>query len=270
MPYFTTEKVKNSRPVARISGGKNNNEIIYLVMDEEYDNKKLNLKYLGHMEDEIKQLLSGKRKEINISDKGKMVPLPNFETRDTFYLAGPSGSGKSFLASMIINEYQKVFKNNPFYILSKIEDDKALDKLKPIRIELNEELIEDPIQPEEFTDSIVLFDDIDTISNTKMLKQLQQLKDSLLECGRHYNAYVLTTAHNMTNNKATKMSLLESYNVCFFPKMGDEYHIRRYLKEYAGLNKEQIEKIYNLPSRWILHHKRAPNYILHEKGIYLI
>ncbi len=264
MPYFSLKYLKNSRPIAKIEGGINHGSIIYLVEDEDFGAGQVKT-----LKNELQNVINGKRKEIILSD-GKLIPIPRIDKRDSYYIAGPEGSGKSFLASMIIKQYKKLFKKNPFFLFSKVQDDDALDELEPKRIELNDELLDDPIEVDELGDSIILFDDIDTIHDKKMLEELRRVRDSILEIGRHHNSYIISTAHNMTNNKATKMSLLESANVCFFPKMGDSYHINRYLKEYGGLSKEQIKKVYSLPSRWVLHHKRAPNYIMHEKGLYLL
>ena len=264
MPYFSLKNVNNSRPVAKIEGGINHGSFIYLVDEPtEYLRNDTSLK------NELLSVINGKRKEIILND-GTLIPIPRTDKRDTFYIAGPEGSGKTYLSSMIIKQYKKMFKKNPFFVFSKIEEDEVLDKLNPTRIELNEELLYDPIEVNELNDSIILFDDIDTIHDKKLLEELRRIRDSILEIGRHHNAYIISTAHNMTNNKATKMSILESANVCFFPKMGDSYHINRYLKEYGGLSNDQIRKIYELPTRWVLHHKRAPNYIMHEKGIYLL
>ena len=46
-------------------------------------------------------------------------------------------------------------------------DDESLDSVKPLRIQLDESLIEDPIDIKEFADSVVLFDDIDVIPDKK-------------------------------------------------------------------------------------------------------
>lgn len=272
MPYFSLKMKKDSRPVAKIDGGLNHGQIIYLVEnDDEIEHKiKLDGKAMyKFVKNDLEDLINGKRKEIILTD-GKLIPIPRFDKRDSFFIAGPEGSGKSFLCSMIIKQYKKMFKKNPFFLFSKVMEDDALDALEPNRIELNDELLHDPIEVHEMEDSIILFDDIDTIHDKKLLEELRRIRDSVLEIGRHKNCYILSTAHNMTNSKATKMSLLESANVGFFPKMGDSYHINRYLKEYGGLSKDQIKKIYSLPSRWVIHHKRAPNYIMYEKGIYLL
>ena len=277
MVYLTLKK--EGRPICKIVGGRYNKKLIYLVENEADDSDeekelvvKINGKQFKGLEKiakDFKQVMNDKRKEIVIPD-GTLIPIPRTDKRDCYYIAGAEGSGKSYFASKYINEYKKLFPKSDFYVFSKVKEDEALDDLEPKRIELDDEIINDPIQVEELKDSIVLFDDIDTISDKKLLDTIRNLRDAILEVGRHDNIYILTTAHNMTNNKATKMSLLESSCVVFFPGMGDKYHINRFLKEYVGLDREAIDKIYSLPTRWVLLHKRAPNYVMYEKGIYLL
>jgi hypothetical protein len=64
--------------------------------------------------------------------------------------------------------------------------------------------------------------------------------------------------------------LNEATTVCFFPRAGSTYHIKTYLTKYVGLEKNQIKKILNLPSRWVALYRSYPMYVLYEKGIYLL
>jgi hypothetical protein len=280
MPYLTLKK--DGRAIAKIVGGRYNNKKVYLVEqddDSDDDEKTIKIKItnpkfkvlenINKLTKDFKNAMNDKRDEIIIPD-GTLQPLPRTDKRDCYYIAGAEGSGKSFFASKYIREFLKMNPDKEFYIFSKVEDDEALDDMEPNRIALNEDLLDDPIDVEELKDSIVLFDDIDTLNDKKLLDNVRNLRDAILEVGRHHNIYILTTAHNMTNNKATKMSLLESSCVVFFPGMGDKYHINRFLKEYVGLDKANIDKIYSLPSRWVMIHKRAPNYVMYEKGCYLL
>jgi hypothetical protein len=278
MPYLTTKNEKNSRAIARVSGGKNDKKIIYLVENDDNNDNNINnilsqldfKNSLSPLKEKLNDYLTGKKKEILIDDEGKLLPLPREDKRETLYISGPEGSGKSVYASNYITEFKKIFKKRDFIIFSKVTEDEPLDKLKPKRIDINLDIVEDPIETNELKDTIVLFDDIDTISNKKILEALQNLKDKTLEIGRHDNIYVIITSHNLTNGKSTKMSLLESSSVTFFPKMGDSYHIKRFLKEYCGMSRDAIDKIFNLNSRWVTVYKRAPMYILYEKGVYLL
>lgn len=264
MVYFTTQKnINNSKPIATIDGTRT---IIYIVdNDNDIDND--DECGIDRIRNKIKNRSNNIFKDMRLTN-GSFIPYPSDRE---YYISGPSGSGKSYLASQIISQYIKLNKGNPFYIFSRVRDDRALDRLKPQRLKIDESLYEDPIDIEDFRDSVVLFDDIQTITNKKIATAVANIRDSILEVGRHFDTMIVSTTHNLTDNKNTKLLLLEASNVIIFPKYGDTFHIKRFLKEYVGLNKEKIDRILNTKdSRWVLVHKKAPQYVMTQKEIYLI
>lgn len=213
-----------------------------------------------------------KAKKNFIIHEGMLEPMPNLRnTRDVLYVAGPSASGKSTYIGKYLTNYLQTYPDNKIIIVSKLSSDIAFDHLNPIRIRIDDgNFIDNPIDPSEFSDSCVVFDDIDTIKDQKLLKEVQKLRDDCLEVGRHHNISVCATSHLLMNYKATKTMINESHTVTFFPQSGSTYQINRFLKEYAGLNKKQSEHVLGLPSRWVTLHKNYPNYIMYEKGAYLV
>lgn len=209
------------------------------------------------------------KKEIKLNE-GEIIPIPETKTRDVLYIAGPSGSGKSTYAAAYIKQYQKLFPDNEVYIFSRVEEDKVLDKLNPTRFLIDEDMVENPIDPKELADSLVLFDDIDTITDKKLNEAVRKLRDDILETGRHNNIYVVCTSHQLMNYKHTRTLLNEATLVTFFPQSGSSYHIKRFLKEYAGLDRKTSSKILALPSRWVTIHKSYPLYVLYSKGVFLL
>lgn len=221
--------------------------------------------YMEALEDIRKQV----RNEIRISG-GKLIPLPNKLIVEKIYISAPSGAGKSTWCGNWLNEFKKMFKEDEIYVFSTIGYDKVLDIHDPIRISINEDLLTDPIAPEEIEQSICIFDDVDTIKNPKIRNNICGLRDWLLEQGRHFNIRMLMTSHLLMNYKDTRRILNEATAVCFFPRCGSAYHIKRFLKQYGGLEKQQIKRILNLPSRWVCLYKTYPMYIMYEKGVYLL
>lgn len=232
------------RKIARIEGGKHNGRHIFLS-DE------------------------GKFNEIILSD-GKLQPLPNKEVIEKVYISAPSGAGKSYYAGKYIKEYLKMHPSDEFYLISSIDNDPSLDKSDPIRIEINEELIEDPIHPSELKDSIVVFDDVDVISNSILRKSLNSLRNEILEVGRHYRTSTISTSHLLLNRNETRRIINEATSITFFTKSGSLYSIRRYLREYLGLDKLSIDKILKIKSRWITIYTHSPQYIIYEKGVLML
>lgn len=221
------------------------------------------------------QLISKAKKKAEtefIIDDGSLEPMPNLRNeRDVLFVAGPSGSGKSTYIGKYIKNYKMTFPKNDIVVISKVVKDPAFDKFKPIRIEISEEnIIDNPINVSEFKDCLVVFDDIDTITDNRLLKAVQKLRDDCMEIGRHDRVSVAATSHLLMNYKLTRGMINEAQTVTFYPRSGSSYQINNFLKAYGGLNKDQIQRIMDLPSRWVTLHKNYPAYVFYEKGAYMI
>jgi hypothetical protein len=198
--------------------------------------------------------------------KDKLEVLPRTDCREVGYVSGVSGSGKSTYVASYIKNYIKMFPDNPIYIFSSLEKDKAFDKYKVKRIKIDESLIENPLSFEQFEDSLVIFDDTNTIKDKKLLAIVDHYKAHIIECGRHIRARILITSHIISDHMKTRQVLNECSFITVFPN-NNKYHIIKYLKNYAGMSKEQIERILNIKSRWITIYNHYPSYLIYETGI---
>ena len=236
------------RKIAIIKGGKRDKKFVYLSLDNPKDG----------------------RSEIILDKNEMMVPLPNKQIVEKIYISAPSGSGKSYWAGKWIKQYKKMFADNEIYLFSSIEKDKELDIHGPIRIVLDQDLINDPISPEEVENSLVVLDDCDTIRDKKLNLSLVYFRDWLLEQGRHFNVRMLITSHLLSNYALTRRILNEATAVVVFPKSGSGTHqIKNFLKTYCGFDKNQISKFITLPSRWVAIYRSYPQYVIYEGGAYL-
>lgn len=213
-------------------------------------------------------------KEFHLTD-GTLSQIPMIPSdeaqRDNLFIAGPSGSGKSTYASEYIRLFKKLYPDRNIIIFSRVDHDPALDIYNPTRIMINEELVDDPIDPvKELSNSLVIFDDIDTIKDKAQRNAVTALRDDILETGRHANIFVITTSHQLCNWKATKASLNEANSITFFPKSGARNQMIRCLKDYCGIEKKDVKRILDLPSRWVTILRRYPQTILYESGIFLL
>ena len=262
---------ENGKPVAQIKGGIQNKKIVYIQNTDEVKQcsncKKDNCNNCG--DEKLCKHMDNKLNHIVIKD-GEFLPVPDIKQRDCLYLAGPSGSGKSTYASLYIEQLKKIYPNMKFYIFSIKPKDDVLDKLNPLRIPLTNKLIENPIELEELKNSIVLFDDIDTLHDRDISKELQKLRDNLLEVGRDQNIYVISTGHQVTDYKKTRILLNEAKCITIFPDSGVSYGINRLLKTYIGLSQEQITYIKKLKSRWVTICTKCPNYVLSQHEMFLL
>jgi len=242
-----------------------------------YDKPPRDIKLHDLYYDAKKLLDLSKGKSISIS--GSFQPIPNEDIeREIIYTAGASGSGKSTWASKYIQEYNKCYPNNRIIIFSRIDHDKAYDDLykngkinqKPMRIKLDETLIDDPIELEELRNSICIFDDIDSMKEKDLQKEIYRLRSEILLQGRHFHITAIIMNHQIMDFKNTRDILNESHKIIMFPKSGSSYHIKRCLKEYCGVSEEDIKKIMKLPSRWFMIHRHYPNYIVSEHDAFFL
>ena len=94
-----------------------------------------------------------------------------FVKSNHMYVAGATGSGKSYWIAdylKLVNKYQK---DREIFIFSDVDYDEAFAPLKNItRITLDASLITEPISPEELENSVCIFDDIDSIQNKALKK----------------------------------------------------------------------------------------------------
>jgi hypothetical protein len=218
-------------------------------------------------------------KEIKLFGSATLRPIPITKKHEKFreccYIFGPTGSGKSYWASQYTKLWHELFPDGNVYLFSRVANDKAFDLPYLKRVRIDERMVTEPIKPEQLNGSLVIFDDIDTLpSSTPQDKQIKEallhLREDLLQTGRHENVYVLNTSHQGMNWKGTRSSINEATCVTIFPSGGMTGGIDKFLSTYVGFNRDQINRIKRLPSRWVTIYLNFPRYILYETGCYLV
>ena len=71
-------------------------------------------------------------------------------------------------------------------MFSSLPEDESLDDVKPQRIRLDSSINEERLEVEEFKDSVIIFDDIDVISDKKIRDAVYNILNKVLEIGRHF------------------------------------------------------------------------------------
>jgi hypothetical protein len=190
----------------------------------------------------------------------QLVPSPNPERREVFYIAGASGSGKSYIAKGIAECYKKLFPDRECYLISKLGEDStldALDFLKRINIQT---FIDDYPELEEFQDCLVIFDDYDTLTGNAE-KVVGKLIDDLATMGRHTNTTMLCLSHYLTNYKKTRLLLNEATHIVVYP-MATSFHALGYLlKTHIGMTKEDVRDLKKM-GRWVCVYKHYPQWLV--------
>ena len=159
------------RPLAMIVGGK-------------YDKKVISVSDKFNKDDEA---LIKEFKQLKMTNDAKLQQVPDTtKEREIVYMTGPSGSGKSTYTRKYLEQWKKKNKDKEIYMFSSLPEDESLDDVKPQRIKLDRSIYEEPIEVEEFKDSVVIFDDIDVISDKKIRDAVYNILNKVLEIGRHF------------------------------------------------------------------------------------
>lgn len=249
---FSNEK---GSPLFIVRGGDANGEIIFIDLEEP---KKSAIK-----REPIYSLEN---------DSGKFEQLIDPDRTRVYTAMAQSGAGKSTYLANIADKYLKLYPKSKFYVISRLPEDAVIDRLKPFRIVIDENLISEPLEYEEFPErSIVLFDDIDQIRNKKILKEVYDLRSQLLELGRHKKIVVLNAVHSGSSidKNASRILLNETQSFTIFPQ-GNTHQIRYYLKEYFGMSTYQVTKILSTESRWVTIINQYPQIILEEHKAFFV
>jgi len=194
----------------------------------------------------------------------QLIPSNDPNKRQVYYIAGASGSGKSYIARGLAEYYKKFFPDREIYLISKLDYDETLDSMKigkPKRINV-QTLIDDPIDMKELTDSLIIFDDYDCFEGNTG-KIVQQLIDDIAITGRHTNTSMLCLTHYISNYKKTRLLLNECQYMVLYPQATSYHQLCYLLKNHIGLSKQDCLELKKL-GRWICIAKNYPQYLISE------
>lgn len=276
---LTSEMKKQIRPICVVKGGKNKNRVIYYYPQEIVSvlNNSNRLSNIGlfNIENNL---------EKDISVPTMLQQLPFGHERDCLFICGPSGSGKSYKVSEYCNMFKKsVVKKHglkaaknieQIYLISPKIDDKNINKIKNIeQFDLTYENFVDEDEKltcEDLEDSLVIFDDIEAISNTAVRDGVRELRDNILLLGRSMHIYCVVTNHLTLDRKNTRIPLLECQFYTYFPGSGTNRQNVNFFKTYCGFDSETIKKLLNLKSRSVTIHTHYPQYVLCKDRVCLL
>lgn len=239
---------------------------IALIVDENDPKKNKILSVHSSKKDVLNTL-----EKIQLDEKHHFQQIPNTTIeRSILYITGASGSGKSYYTAQYIKQYKRLYPKRDIYIFSSLNEDKVLDALKVKRVKLDENLLTEHITAEDFKNSLVIFDDTDALTNKMMKTKVNNILNSILQTGRHFDVSCILTYHTPTGNRDTTMILNEAHSITIFPHSLGGRKLKYLLMDYIGLDKEQVKKIKNLESRWVTICKTYPMTILSEREAYVL
>lgn len=244
--------------IAIIAGGKYDGKVVCVTADEEDDNDNDNDTGL------FKSFTS-----MKLSNDAKFAVYPDTKLdRQIGYITGASGAGKSTFVKNYVDHYHKLYPRNPIYLISRKDEDKSIDSPLIKRLKLDESFYTDPLTYEDFANSLVITDDVDTIKKPKELKDaITHLVDEILQVGRQKRVSMLVTSHQATDRAETKCIIGEAQFVTVFLKSSSTYTY--FLKQYLGFNQKEIRKMKNIKGRSVTINRQYPNTIIGEKEVML-
>lgn len=209
-------------------------------------------------------------KSITVNEGGIKPTFNKDEERKVIYISGMSGCGKSTFVSMMIDNYKRIFPDNRILFFSNKPTDPEIDKHEfVIRIELNEDIYNDPFTLDDLKNSLVVFDDTEYIKDKEINTELDRLRDLILQQGRSYHISFCYISHQLNNYRQSRIILNETHLCVLFPQMTTTYSLKYLLEKYFGFTKQDVAKLKTLPSRWVAINKMPPA-VIHDKGVYMI
>lgn len=274
------------------------------------------------------------RTEIYLKN-GEIRPLINENVHNSFFVSGPSGSGKSFYIGQLLKQMRDSNPDIPIYVVSKVEEDPAYDflnakvpedlqmlidkkKIERVKDKITGNIVERVIMPteeqikkyEELTehniiriatkgkegyeawvgltgdkktnvpqmkiemlkDSVIVFDDCNTILDKDINTGIRKFMDDCLETSRHWNLTLFATTHLIQDYLFTRKLLSECSQITLFPS-GNWPSVSKFLKNNAGMGQAMIDKIKWIGenSRWITYNRSSfPPYIIYASGVLLL
>lgn len=204
----------------------------------------------------------------------ELQPIPNTSKdspfNDLLLCYGRTGAGKTTFMAKWAQHYRYMYgKANKIYLFSRHQKDESIDHIKPTRVEITNELIDDPIDLPELKNSLVIFDDLKSSTEPTLLKQVAILREDICENGRKYGISAAYSLHR-TDYMYTRSCIGEATNLVIFPR-GGICGLEYLLKDKYRLNRKLITKITSPKiGHWVLINLRYPNYYMSPKTVVLL
>jgi len=184
----------------------------------------------------------------------KMCP----ETRDnlvnSIFITGPAGCGKSSICADYLRAFDQLFDVEPQYkiiISADGIDDPAFQDIPHMRIVVDADFVANTPTLDDLTNltgckrSVIIYDDIEGITDKHRLRALEGLVESCLTCGRKRGINTLFISHRSANGKQTKMILTELNSCIWFPQLGTSRNLTYMLTHHLSIPEDMRNYLKN-------------------------
>lgn len=187
---------------------------------------------------------------------------------------GITGTGKSkFAADNPIMAFNKLYPSRKVYIMSfsAEEDEPAFDDVNVEWFDLGQPKAVDRLEPERFRDSLLVFDDIESILDPEIFKAVSSFRDTCLMAGRKLGISSISICHEIHDWLKTRTIINECDLIVLFNQgNGNVAPIKKLLGEKFGLGPSHIKHVLSSPTRWVAVKKSYPSLIISPQHIEVI
>ena len=211
---------------------------------------------------------------------------PCFNDRMTMFIAGTPGAGKSYLAKQMIKLLPPTLPIMLFTALEENDgnfDELGTDRLYKIQMKpdvLSKINLAEIRKRSDAPQTILLFDDVDKIRDSKVQNAVFALMNDALANGRGHekhdgkgDLHVICTSHSANDYQKTKYTFENSNYVALFPGTTPPLQMYR-MFDKLGLEKELCQKMTKLARmqkiRSVIIHKVVPMYMIFGDKIMLL
>ena len=198
----------------------------------------------------------------------ELLPRLGEDDRLTAFVAGKSGSGKSYSTAGVARMYHKNFPDRPIYLVcaTKVSEDPAYDGLDVKQIDVSKFLGTAKSDggfdvKAKFGDKgcLVIFDDIDAFP-AATYNDLNTAITAIYNIGRKLKVSIIVTSHMLSNYNKTRNAIHESQFTVLYPQHDLEQAVS-YVCDKMGVPKE-ISKNFRKKGRWVAIHTHDPHCII--------
>jgi hypothetical protein len=146
-----------------------------------------------------------------------------------------------------------------------LKEDATLDALKFLKRLNIQSFIDDYPDLDEFKDTMVIYDDFDTLTG-EAEKVVKKMIDDTATMGRHTNTSMLVLSHYLNNYKSTRLILMEATHLVVYPQSTSYHGLRYLLKNQVGMDEDDLKRYKKYGSRWICIYKGHPTIMVSQKN----
>ncbi len=220
--------------------------------------------------------------ELAQGESFQLIPSNLSKGRETLFIAGPTGCGKTKFAVEFMNLYLQIFQKRDIIIFTPDPNDTSLasitdkDRSDIVDINLKDEnsgkyrIIQEDVNINDFEKCLVFFDDIAIGEDDSLIKFMDKLRHKVIGVGRHKDVSVITSRHMVTDYRNTRNDLADTKYVVCFPLGGGRRVLDHYFSKYLMLSSELKAQIFSWNADWLVFHQKFPNFVLSNNKVLMI